>query len=193
MGCSLIFRRAVLVEVAPSLNTNCQVVVAYGGGQITVHRYDPRSHRAESSQVVGSIPLSLHNRHYYHVVTPNQSYYFYVDLQGNVLEFDNQEYFDLARMRHDPSLGDGHEPVVGVVKPDPQRPSRFDRILRENEIWEEYHPPPRPIPELKNKSGVTEEELAAIFNKPQRLISQAPNPMDIDIIKCMEEVIGKTR
>jgi hypothetical protein len=158
---------------------------------LVVHRYDQYEVTSENCQCV-STRLTLANRHYYEVSTPTQSYYyFYVDVQGNVLEFDNQELFDLSVKRNDPSLGYGHEPVVGVTKPSPQRPTRFERLLRDTEIWEEYHPPPKPIPETKSVE-VTEDDLAAIFNKPQRLVSQAPNPMDIDILKCMEEVVGKS-
>lgn len=190
MGCSLIFRKDILVDVTPSLNTSCTVIPYVC--QVAINRYDPYNREAENTQIAGLYPLNLHNRHYYLMVTAIQAYYLYVDLQGNVLEFDSPECFDIARMRNDPSLGQGHPPVIGVLRSNnPQRPTRFERILRENEVWEEYRPPPRPIPETR-RTEVTEEELAAIFDKPKKLIAQAPNPMDIDIIKCMEEVIGKT-
>lgn len=190
MGCSLLFRRAILVEVAPWLHSSCQLVVAYGGGQITVHRYDPYSMIEEDSRIVGR-SINLPIRHYYYVDTTEQGYYFYVDIQGNILEFDNSTFFDLARMSNDPSLGYGHEPIIGVLRSNPVRPTRFERILRENEIWEDYRPTPKPIQETR-KTEVTEADLAAIFNKPQKLIADAPKPMDIDILKCMEEVLGKT-
>lgn len=191
MGCSLIFRKGVLVDVTSSFSTSCQVIPYEC--QVVVNRYDPYNRGAESTQVADLYPLNLHNRHYYLLVTDTQAYHLYVDLQGNVLEFDSPECFDLALVRNDPTLGQGHTPIIGVLRSSiPQRPTRFERLLRDNEIWEEYRPPPRPIPEVKG-SIITEEDLAAIFDKPKKLIAQAPNPMDIDIIKCMEEVIGKTR
>lgn len=192
MGCLLIFRKDVLVDIKPSFITRCQVIVQEC--QVVINQYDPYNREVENTQVSGLYPLNLSNRHYYLMVSATQAYYLYVDLQGNVLEFDSPECFAIAKMRNDPSLGKGHPPVIGVRavrSSNPQRPTRFERILRENEVWEEYRPPPRPIPETR-RTEVTEEDLAAIFDKPKKLIAQAPNPMDIDIIKCMEEVIGKT-
>ena len=198
MTCGLLthFRRAVLIEVNPRLDRVCEVIMDREGSRISIHRYDPHQILEESSNVVlpGTWAPNLHNRHYYHVATTDRSYYFYVDSQGNALEFDTQELFDIARMRmrNDPILGQGHQPRIGSTRPDPYRPTRFERLLRENEVWEEFKAPPKPIRETR-KQEVTEAELAAIFDKPKKLIADAPKPMDIDIIKCMEEVIGKTR
>ncbi len=171
------------------MDNRCQVVP--DRDPIALHRYDPRSIRSENS-LVTSDPCNLHNRHYYHIVAQGHDFYFYVGMQGNVLEFDTRELFDAAQLTNDPTLGSGHEPVAGVPKPD-LRPTRFERLLRENEIWEEYKPPPKPLRVRLPQKEITAEELAEIFDKPKKLIKAAPNPMDIDIIKCMEEVINKSR
>jgi hypothetical protein len=157
-------------------------------GPVTVRRYDPGSYQSEhTTEVRSNRSQILVNNHFY-VLSARESLYFYVDNRGDVIRYSELEEFDEAMLNNSPEAGYRPRPWPKKPNSPPEvvRPTRFERLLRESEVWEEYRPPPKPIPVKKE---ITEDELAEIFDKPKKLIAAAPDPMGIDITKLMEEVL----
>jgi hypothetical protein len=148
-------------------------------------------------------PRYLNNQSYYTLAVNTvdlglpTNLHVYVDDRGDVQGFRDLVSFEEAMRSNSPLTLSSREELLQKIghcfirapTETGPRPTRFERLLRDNEVWEDYVQPPRPVP-IVGREIVTEEDLARIFKKPEELISSGPGPMGIDITKLMEEVLN---